>query len=550
MFYFGGNMRIIFTAISMVIACNKMNSPANEIESTSSNYTVTFDGQFSNDGNITVMPNPISMTVASGQTVGTLPSDPIIKDPITKEEKYKFGGWYTGTSASGTKFTESTAVTTDTIVYAYWYKYLVTFYKDSTTTAYAYKGTPPSSPKYINALPTDPTMTGYKFAGWNKMLDGSGDEFFASTEVTSDMNVYAQWASNTDTLYTVTYDSDGGSSVGAQYVDVVSGNTVGTLPPKPVYLCHVFDHWWKAKGGESVSGNTEFKADTPVTANITVYAYWTAQHKVTFNSGWGTAVEPGCVDASTNKLVAALPTQPTKRCYAFKGWYTDTTYTTPFTASTTVTEDITVYAKWDWDYPSETYPLISSPFAIGDPGPSCVGKVFYIEGGGLSGSHGLEAAPPGWHDHDLYADNADPYLPWISGDYYTNETGDLIEKTQITLNGNTSTAMGTGKANSDAIIYQTKNPDTSSSGSAAQFCEEYKEGGGKNDWFLPSKDELAQLYAQRDQTRWGGFDKYSYGYWSSSEYDQSDAWSQEFTNGTQNGTLKSYERRIRPIRAF
>ena len=533
---------IILTAISAVIACNKMNSPENKLESASSNHTVTFDSQFSNDGNITVMPNPISIAVGSGQAVGTLPSDPSIKDPITKEEKYKFGGWYIGTSAAGTKFTESTTVTADTIVYAYWYKYLVTFYKDSTTTAYTYKGTPPSSPNKINALPTDPTMTGYKFAGWNTKLDGSGYKFFASTTVTSDMNVYAQWASNTDTVYTVTYDSQDGSSVGAQYVDVTSGNTVGTLPPEPVYLCHVFGKWWKAKGGASVSGNTEFKADTPVTANITVYAYWTAQHQVTFNSGWGTAVEPGCVNVSTNKLEEGLPANPTKPCYSFDGWYTDTTWATPFTASTTVTADITVYAKWTW-----VGGTTKSTYAIGDQGPSCVGKVFYIEGGGSSGSHGLEMAPPGWHD--WYADNADPYLAWISGDYYTDENGDLIERTQITLNGNTSTAIGKGKANSDAIIYQTKHPDTSSSGSAAQLCEEYSVNGF-SDWFLPSKDELAQLYAQRDQTSWGGFDKYSYGYWSSSEYDQWDAWSQDFTNGTQNGTIKSYERRIRPIRAF
>lgn len=526
---------ILFIAISAVIACNKMNSPANEAGSTTSNYTVTFDGQFSNDGNITVMPNPISITVASGQAVGTLPSDPSIKDPSTGEEKYKFGGWYTGTSASGTKFTESTTVTADIIVYAYWYKYLVTFYKDSTTTAYAYKGTTPSSPEYINALPTDPTMTGYTFAGWNTKSDGSGNDFFASTEVTSDLNVYAQWASNTDTVYTVTYDSQDGSSVGAQYV--LSGNTVGTLPPEPVYSCYVFDGWWTKTSG----AGTAFDASTSVTDDITVYAYWnTALYQVTFNSGWGTTVDAMCVNTSTNKL-DSMPANPTKPCYSFNGWNTSSDGSgSNIDTTTTFTEDTTVYAQWTW-----VGGTTKSTYAIGDQGPSCVGKVFYIEGGGSSGSHGLEAAPPGWHD--WYSDYADPALTWISGDYETDENGDLIETTQITLNGNTSTAIGTGKANSDAII--TQSGDWSSSGSAAQLCEEYL-GGGLNDWFLPSKDELARLYAQRDQTRWGGFDTAGYGYWSSSEYDQWDAWSQDFTNGSQNGTLKSYERRIRPVRAF
>ena len=40
---------------------------------------------------------------------------------------------------------------------------------------------------------TNPTRTGYLFNGWNTKADGTGDAFTATTDVTSNMTVYAQW---------------------------------------------------------------------------------------------------------------------------------------------------------------------------------------------------------------------------------------------------------------------------------------------------------------------------------------------------------------------
>jgi len=119
-------------------------------------------------------------------------------------------------------------------------------------------------------------------------------------------------------------------------------------------------------------------------------------------------------------------------------------------------------------------------YAIGDTGPSGAGKVFYITDGGL---HGLEAAP--------------------SDQSKSKEWSNV--KTFI---GTTGTAIGTGLANSNAIIAQAEHTS-----SAAKLCRDYA-GGGMNDWFIPSKDELDLLYAQ--DTAVGGFDLD--GYWSSSEY--------------------------------
>jgi hypothetical protein len=92
------------------------------------------------------------------------------------------------------------------------------------------------------------------------------------------------------------------------------------------------------------------------------------------------------------------------------------------------------------------------------------------------------------------------------------------------------------------IVAQTGNVAASS---AAVAAREYG-GGSKNDWFLPSKDELAQLYLNRATV--GGFQVDSY--WSSSEDDLNGARHQNFNGGTQLVNFKSYPFYVRPVRAF
>ncbi len=73
--------------------------------------------------------------------------------------------------------------------------------------------------------------------------------------------------------------------------------------------------------------------------------------------------------------------------------------------------------------------------------------------------------------------------------------------------GGTDTAIGSGKSNTEKIVTQ-----LGSGNYAAQLCSDL-ELGGYDDCFLPSKDELNELYKQKDTV--GGFA--SYDYWSSSE---------------------------------
>ncbi|GAH03383.1 unnamed protein product [marine sediment metagenome] len=163
-------------------------------------------------------------------------------------------------------------------------------------------------------------------------------------------------------------------------------------------------------------------------------------------------------------------------------------------------------------------------YALGDPGPAG-GWIFYIDEADEFSWDYLEAAP---------SDQSAPQV-WIEGG-----------ETQTTENGNTLTAIGTGQANSDAIIAQTDH-----TGSAAKICLDYDDGT-YSDWFLPSQYELNEMYTNlHDQVpAVGGFSNDDYGYWSSSEGSANSARVQYFYNGEQNVDVKSYALRVRAVRAF
>ncbi len=156
---------------------------------------------------------------------------------------------------------------------------------------------------------------------------------------------------------------------------------------------------------------------------------------------------------------------------------------------------------------------------VGDTGPGG-GIVFYDAGSVQSWGRYMEAAPNTWS-----GGSADPTMEW-SGNTSTTVS--------------TSTDIGTGSANTAAIIAQSSTADK-----AATAARAYT-GGGKTDWFLPSKDELNALYTQR--TVVGGFAADEY--WSSSQYGAGNAWLQDFGNGGQGDDGKFSTYRVRPVRAF
>ena len=121
----------------------------------------------------------------------------------------------------------------------------------------------------------------------------------------------------------------------------------------------------------------------------------------------------------------------------------------------------------------------------------------------------------------------------------------------ITTNA-TDTSIGMGSANTDAIISIQGATETNY---AAGLARAYN-GGGYNDWFLPSKDELKQMELNKDWINTtsiaNGGSKLDYQYWSSTEYLSKEAWCQYFSPGAQSKNSKSRSTTfsVRAVRAF
>lgn len=154
------------------------------------------------------------------------------------------------------------------------------------------------------------------------------------------------------------------------------------------------------------------------------------------------------------------------------------------------------------------------------------GIIFYIDS---TGEHGLIAAPQDQSIGTSWAIHAYPFY----GYYATGATG---------------TAVGTGQANTTAII------KTEQVGSYAATLCDYLVIDAYSDWYLPSEDELNLMYANIGQgalaplTNVGGFANDSY--WSSTENDHDNGMYQNFYDGSQGYSYKVNFNRVRAVRAF
>lgn len=162
-------------------------------------------------------------------------------------------------------------------------------------------------------------------------------------------------------------------------------------------------------------------------------------------------------------------------------------------------------------------------YNLRDTGPAG-GWIFYInEYAETDGWKYLEASPNDKGKDDWY--------------YDTNKTHGTL------------TDIGEGYNNSYSI-----------SSHAAKLCLNYiriYHGLTYDDWFLPSKDELDAMYVNlvsgTDQneeiyTRISGFKNYNY--WSSSEFNVSYVWSQNFGDGKQEHRSQLMDYYVHPVRAF
>ena len=145
--------------------------------------------------------------------------------------------------------------------------------------------------------PVDPTRSGYRFNGWYK--DASVYDF--TSPVLDDFTLRAAWTAN---QYTITFDSDGGSTVTSITQDC---GTAITAPANPTRDGYTFTGWHPAIPAAMPAGD------------LTVKALWSANsYAITYDLDGGTA--EGNPDSYTIEAENITLNAPTKAGYTFTGW--------------------------------------------------------------------------------------------------------------------------------------------------------------------------------------------------------------------------------------
>ncbi|MBQ9866582.1 MAG: InlB B-repeat-containing protein [Lachnospiraceae bacterium] len=143
--------------------------------------------------------------------------------------------------------------------------------------------------------------------------------------------------------YKVTFDTKGNGT--APDAQMIEKGEKAVKPSDPQAKGYTFAGWY---ANQACTGDA-FDFDTPITADITLYAKW-------IESTWTVSFDPNCEDAAgmpkQQKVMkgntAVEPKDPTREGYAFGGWYKKAACdeASKYDFSKPVTGNIKLYAKW------------------------------------------------------------------------------------------------------------------------------------------------------------------------------------------------------------
>lgn len=192
--------------------------------------------------------------------------------------------------------------------------------------------------------PTDPTRDGFTFVKWYSDQGLTAEVTWPYT-LTSDVTFYAKWQENVvANTYTITWEVNG--AVVETDLEVVEGTTPtynGQNPTKvsTAQYSYSFTGW-----------SPEI---TPATSNQTYVAQFSQtvrEYTISFNSNGGSTVVALTHDYGTQ---INEPTEPTKDGYHFVSWCLDSELTQTVTWPIELTQNITLYAKWNEAVPYGSY---------------------------------------------------------------------------------------------------------------------------------------------------------------------------------------------------
>lgn len=183
----------------------------------------------------------------------------------------------------------------------------------------------------------EPTREGYTFGGWYLEEDFQTSANFMVLS-NQDRTLYAKWVPN---LYTVTFDSNGGTEIPS-----VSGyfDSVFNAPEQPEKSGYDFSGWFlDDQTFEEPFSFGKFPLDT------TLYAKWVATiYSITYNLDGGTLGEGSPTSYTIEDDLIVFP-DASKIGYTFEGWFANPNFTgSPIVAiNPTRLENVTLYARFD-----------------------------------------------------------------------------------------------------------------------------------------------------------------------------------------------------------
>ncbi len=441
---------------------------------TAVNYSVTYNGNTNTGGSVPTDGSTyhITDTVTVLGNTGSL-----------VKAGYTFTGWNTLANGSGTSYSggDTFAMGSSNVsLYAQWTEntYSVTYNGNSNTGgSVPVDGTSYHNSDTATVLGNTGSLvrTGYTFAGWNTVANGSGTSYSGGDTfsiTTSNVTLYAQW---TAVNYSVTYNGNtntGGSvpTDGSTYhiTDTVTvlGNT-GSL----VKAGYTFTGWnTLANGsGTSYSGGDTFAMGS---SNVSLYAQWTENtYSVTYNGNSNTGGSVP-VDGSTYHITDTVTVlgntgSLVKAGYTFTGWNTvangsGTSYSGGDTFSIT-TSNVTLYAQWTAVNYSVTYngntntggsvPTDGSTYHITDTvtvlgNTGSLVKAGYTFTGWNTLANGSGTVYSGGDTFAMGSSNVSLYAQWTENTYSVTYNGNSNTSGSVPVDGtsyhnsDTATALG------------------------------------------------------------------------------------------------------------
>jgi uncharacterized repeat protein (TIGR02543 family) len=278
-----------------------------------------------------------------------------------------------------------------------------------------------------------PTKTGYTFAGWN---DQSGNAVTTSTYAINANNYvfFATWTANT---YSLTYDSQGGTSAPSN-----SSSTYGSVMTLPASNSvtksgYTFAGWSIA--GTTYPGSAQYQFGA---ASDTATAVWSATTQtVTIDLAQGTSATPISEPSHTiGQTFAAPTTTPTRTGYTFAGWSDGSTTYAPGATVTVGASNITLTATWTVASYTITYALNGGSGSIPAPTTYNFGATHTIAAGITKANSNFI----GWSNGSNTYSSGASFTLAARDETFTAQFSGAIYALSFTLNGaDTGTAPST-----------------------------------------------------------------------------------------------------------